>query len=172
VAATVRTPRIDPTAFSAKTAIIRGDVTIGPQAVVMYGVVARAELDGVAVGRMSNLQDNVVLHADDGIPCVIGDRVTVGHSAVIHGATIGDHCLVGIGALALNSAVMGEGAWLAAGSVLPEGKEIPPWTLAVGTPAKPVRDLTESEAARQRAGVDEYLRLADVYRELGDHAIT
>ena len=163
---------IDPTAFVARTAIIRGDVTIGPQAVVMFGVVARAELDKVVVGDMSNLQDNVVLHADENIACVIGNRVTVGHSAVIHGATVGDDCLIGIGALVLNSAVVGEGAWLAAGSVLPEGKEIPPWTLAVGTPARPVRDLTEDEIARQRAGVAEYLRLGDLYRELGDHAIT
>src|SRR5690606_42059346 len=82
----------------------------------------------------------------------------------VHGAVIGDGCLVGISALVLNGAVMGEGSWLAAGSVLPEGKEIPPWTLAVGVPARPLRELTEEEIERQRSGVRTYLELRDLYR--------
>jgi carbonic anhydrase/acetyltransferase-like protein (isoleucine patch superfamily) len=86
---------------------------------------------------------------------------------VVHGATVGDHCLVGIGSVALNGSTLGEGAWLAAGSVLAEGKTIPPWTLAVGTPARPLRELTEAEIARQDSGVEEYLRLGSLYRSLG-----
>jgi carbonic anhydrase/acetyltransferase-like protein (isoleucine patch superfamily) len=159
------TPLIDPTAFVAPNATVLGDVTIGPQAVVMFGVVARAELDEIAIGARTNVQDQSVLHVDEGIPCRVGDGVTIGHAAVVHGATIGDHCLVGIGARALNRSVLGEGAWLAAGSVLTEGREIPPWTLALGTPAKPVRDLTPAEVASQRDGVEQYLRFAEAYRD-------
>jgi len=157
-------PRIDPSAFVAPNATIVGDVVVGADAVIMFGVVARAELDVITIGQRSNVQDLSVLHVDQGIPCTLGSDVTVGHSAVVHGATIGDHCLVGIGSRALNGSVLGEGAWLAAGSVLPEGKEIPPWTLALGIPAKPIRDLAENEIAIQNHGVETYLRFADVYR--------
>lgn len=159
-------PSIHPEAFVASTARLYGSVEIHRQAVVMDGVVVRAELDRVVIGEQSNLQDNVVVHCDAGFPAVVGRRVTVGHTAVVHGATVGDHCLVGIGALVLNGAVMGEGSWLAAGSVLTEGKEVPPWTLAVGTPAEPSRRLRPDEIVRQDQGVEEYLRMAAAYRAL------
>jgi len=160
-------PRIDPTAYVASTARIFGDVTVLPRAVVLFGVVVRAEHAAVTIGEETNVQDNVVIHCDEGFPTVLGTRATVGHAAVIHGATIGDRCLVGIGAMALNGSTLGEGAWLAAGSLLPEGRSIPPWTLALGTPAKPVRELTEAEIGRAVAGVDAYLDLGDRYRSLG-----
>jgi carbonic anhydrase/acetyltransferase-like protein (isoleucine patch superfamily) len=160
-------PHIDAAAFVAPTAQLHGDVSIAEGAVIMFGVVARAEFDRIVVGRFTNVQDNTVLHCDAGIPCVIGSRTTVGHAAVVHGATVGDHCLIGIGARVLNHAEVGEGAWIAAGSLLPEGKKIPPWTLAVGTPARPVRELTEAEVARQRRGVEDYLRIAAAYRSGG-----
>ena len=159
-------PSIHASAFVAPTAQVYGSVEIRAFAVVMFGAVLRAELDAIVIGEESNLQDNVVVHADLGIPTSIGRRVTVGHAAVVHGSTIGDHCLVGIGALALNGSVLGEGAWLAAGSVLPEGRSIPPWTLAVGTPAKPLRELRPDEIERQDHGVDVYLRFGATYREL------
>ena len=157
-------PRIHPTAFVAPNASGWGDVTVGEGSVVLFGAVLRAEDDRVIVGSETNIQDNAVVHCDAGFPAIIGDRTTVGHSAVVHGAVIGDGCLVGIGALALNGSVMGDGSWLAAGSVLPEGKEIPPWTLAVGVPARPLRELTEEEIERQRSGVQTYLELRDLYR--------
>lgn len=157
-------PVIDPTAFVADSAQLHGHVTVGPDAVILFGVVIRAEFDVIRIGSRTNIQDNSVLHCDEDIPCLIGDDVTVGHAAVVHGATVGDHCLVGIGARVLNSSVMGEGSWLAAGSVLPEGKTIPSWTLAMGVPAKPVRALTESEIERQVHGVATYQRLAAAYR--------
>lgn len=157
-------PRVDPSAFVAEGAIIRGAVTIGPRAVVMFGAVLRAEEDQIVVGEATNLQDNVVVHCDTGFPVRIGARTTIGHTAVVHGATIGDGCLVGIGALALNGSTLGEGAWLAAGSVLPEGETVPPWTLAVGTPARALRQLTDAEIERQRDGVRTYLRLGEMYR--------
>lgn len=159
-------PSIDPSAFVATTARVYGSVEILARAVVMFGAVLRAELDRILIGEETNLQDNVVVHADLGIPATIGRRVTIGHAAVVHGASIDDHCLVGIGALALNGSVLGEGAWLAAGSVLPEGRSIPPWTLAVGTPAKPVRDLRPEEIRRQDEGVETYLRFAETYRRI------
>ena len=157
-------PTIDGTAFIAPNTHIYGDVTIGPEAVIMFGVVIRAEFDQIRVGARTNVQDNSVVHCDEGLPCLIGADVTIGHAAVVHGATVADHALIGIGARILNGATVGEGAWVAAGSVLPEGKAIPPWTLAMGTPAKPVRELTEDEMARQRDGVATYLRLAEAYR--------
>lgn len=160
------TPRIDPDAFVAPGAHIYGDITVGAFAVIMFGTVMRAEVDRVVVGAYSNIQDNSVLHCDEGIPCLVGERVTVGHAAVVHGATIGDHCLIGIGARALNGSELGEGAWLASGAVLPEGRVIPPWTLAVGIPAKPLRELTEAEIERQSSGVDDYLRLGATYQAM------
>lgn len=160
------TPRIHPDAFVASTARVLGRVRIGARAVVMFGAVIRAEFDEIELGAESNLQDNAVLHCDEGFPCRVGRRVTIGHGAVVHGATVEDRCLIGVGAVILNGAHVGEGAWVAAGSVLPEGKKLPPWTLAIGTPAKPVRELTEEEITRQDEGVDNYLKLASVYREL------
>ncbi|HEY7469441.1 MAG TPA: gamma carbonic anhydrase family protein [Acidimicrobiia bacterium] len=155
---------IDPTALIAPGARVHGEVTIGPRSFILYGTVIRAELDRIAVGAETNIQDNSVVHCDEGIPCLIGDRVTVGHAAVVHGASVGDRCLVGIGAILLNRSKLGEGAWLAAGSVLTEGAHIPAWTLAVGVPARALRELTEDEVARADEGVEHYLDLLESYR--------
>lgn len=155
---------IDPTALIAPGARVHGEVTIGPRSFILYGTVIRAELDRIAVGAETNIQDNSVVHCDEGIPCLIGDRVTVGHAAVVHGASVGDRCLVGIGAILLNRSKLGEGAWLAAGSVLTEGAHIPAWTLAVGVPARALRELTEDEVARADEGVEHYLDLLERYR--------
>ena len=163
---TIPAPQIDPKAFIAPTAVLHGHITVDAAAVIMFGVVIRAELDIVRIGSQTNVQDNCVLHVDEGFPTLLGQRVTVGHAAVVHGAAIGDHCLVGIGSRALNGSAMGEGSWLAAGSVLTEGKMIPPWTLAMGIPAKPVRDLTEAEITAQSEGVDHYLQLGEAYTQL------
>jgi carbonic anhydrase/acetyltransferase-like protein (isoleucine patch superfamily) len=157
-------PSIDPGALVVPGAVIHGDVTLAPGVFVLFGVVIRAELDRVEIGADTNVQDNTVVHCDEDVPCLIGERVTVGHAAVVHGAVVGHHCLIGIGAKLLNRSRLGEGAWLAAGSVLTEGREIPPWTLAMGTPAKPVRELTEDEVRRQVEGVDHYRELREIYR--------
>ncbi|MCP4968192.1 MAG: gamma carbonic anhydrase family protein [bacterium] len=159
-------PQIHPSAFVADTARLYGRITVARLAVVMFGTVIRAELDDVMIGEQSNIQDNCVIHVDKGFPTLIGSRVTVGHAAVVHGATVGDNCLVGIGSRALNGSTMGEGSWLAAGSILTEGKGIPPWTLAMGIPAKPVRELTEAEIAGQSEGVEHYLAFGTLYARL------
>lgn len=161
-------PKIHPSAVIAPGAHIYGDVTIDTDVFVLFGAVIRAELDRIEIGAQTNIQDNSVLHCDENFPCLVGERVTVGHGAVLHGATIGDRVLIGIGARALNGSTIGEGAWLAAGSVLAEGKQIPPWTLAIGIPAQPVRELTDDDLSRSDEGVDHYLELAAAYREILD----
>jgi carbonic anhydrase/acetyltransferase-like protein (isoleucine patch superfamily) len=160
----VSEPAVDPTALIAPGAEVHGRVTIGPRVFILFGAVLRAEFDLIDVGAETNVQDNAVLHCDQGYPCIVGRRVTIGHSAVVHGAFVRDHALVGIGATMLNGSTLGEGSWLAAGSVLGEGKEIPPRTLAVGTPARPVRDLDDADLASAAEGVDHYLTLLDSYR--------
>jgi carbonic anhydrase/acetyltransferase-like protein (isoleucine patch superfamily) len=157
---------VDETALLCPGAHVHGDVTIEAEVFLLFGAVARAELDRIVIGRQTNVQDNAVIHCDEGAPALVGNRVTIGHGAVIHGSSVGDRALIGIGAKALNHSRVGEGAWLAAGSVLPEGKTVPPWTLAVGTPARPVRELTEDEIGRADEGVDHYLQLARLYREI------
>jgi carbonic anhydrase/acetyltransferase-like protein (isoleucine patch superfamily) len=159
-------PEIHPSALIAPGARVFGDVTIASNVFVLFGTVIRAEFDRITIGSATNVQDNSVLHCDEGIPCLVGERVTIGHGAVVHGATVGDRALIGIGARALNRSTIGEGAWLAAGSVLPEGKSVPPWTLSMGTPAKPVRELTEDEVASAEDGVATYLELLAAYREI------
>jgi carbonic anhydrase/acetyltransferase-like protein (isoleucine patch superfamily) len=163
----IATPQIHASAFVAPTAVLFGNITVDRLAVIMFGTVIRAELDSVHVGAETNIQDNCVVHVDEGFPVRLGSRVTVGHAAVVHGATVGHHCLVGIGARVLNGSEMGEGSWLAAGAILTEGKSIPPWTLAMGVPAKPVRELTEQEVAYQSDGVDQYLQFGTAYTHLG-----
>jgi carbonic anhydrase/acetyltransferase-like protein (isoleucine patch superfamily) len=158
--------QIHPTAFVAPTAVLHGNIIVGMQAVIMFGTVIRAELDSVEIGEQSNIQDNCVLHVDAGFPIDLGSRVTVGHAAVVHGATVGSNCLVGIGSRVLNGATMGEGSWLAAGSILTEGREIPPWTLAMGIPAKPIRELTDTEIAMQNEGIDHYVAFGAAYAKL------
>jgi carbonic anhydrase/acetyltransferase-like protein (isoleucine patch superfamily) len=159
-------PRIHPSALIAPGARIFGDVTIDADVFVLFGAVVRSELDRIVIGAQSNVQDNSVFHCDEGVPCLVGERVTIGHSAVIHGANVANRALVGIGARVLNRSAVGEGAWLAAGSVLTEGRTIPPWTLAMGIPARPVRELSDDEIARADQGVDHYLELAAAYREI------
>ncbi len=159
-------PVIHPTAVLAPSSHVYGQVELGPEVFVLFGAVVRAEFDRITVGAQTNIQDHAVVHCDEDLPCLIGERVTIGHHAVIHGAEVGARSLIGIGARVLNGAQVGEGAWLAAGSILTEGKSIPPWTLAVGVPARPVRELTEPEAKRADDGVQHYLDLAAAYREL------
>ncbi len=159
-------PKIDPTALVCPGARVHGQVEIGARAFVLFGSVIRAELDRISIGSETNIQDNAVIHCDEGVPCLLGRRVTVGHLAAVHGAEIADRSLIGIGARALNNSKVGEGAWLGAGAVLAEGSEIPAWTLALGTPARVVRDLTEDEIRRADEGVDHYLQLADAYRSV------
>lgn len=160
-------PTIDPSAFIGPHCTVWGDVTIGANAVLMPGVVIRAENEAVTIGEESNLQDNVVCHVDTGFPLTVGKRVTVGHQAMLHGCTIGDGALIGIGAIVLNGAVIGEGAMVAAGALVPEGREIPAGMLAVGSPAKVIRPVGDELTKKIDSGVEHYLGYASKYRAAG-----
>jgi carbonic anhydrase/acetyltransferase-like protein (isoleucine patch superfamily) len=158
------TPDIDPTAWLAPTATVIGRVRIGPRASVFYGAVLRGDLDEIVLGAGSNLQDNCVVHTDTGVPTIIGENVGVGHGAIVHGATVRDGALVGMGATLLNRSVVGEGAFVAAGALVREGQEIPPGHLAVGVPAKDRGGLDEAGAERVRRNAFEYQELAERHR--------
>ncbi|MFF8731434.1 gamma carbonic anhydrase family protein [Streptomyces sp. NPDC015171] len=138
-------PRIDPDVFVAPTASVIGDVTLRAGASVWYGAVVRGDVEKITVGAQANVQDNVTLHADPGFPVSIGERVSVGHNAVVHGATVEDDCLIGMGATVLNGAVIGAGSLVAAQALVPQGMVVPPGSLVAGVPAKVKRSLTDEE---------------------------
>ncbi|MDR6979513.1 carbonic anhydrase/acetyltransferase-like protein (isoleucine patch superfamily) [Streptomyces sp. 3330] len=140
-----REPEIDAEAFVAPTASVIGDVTLEAGASVWYGAVVRGDVERITVRASANIQDNVTLHADPGFPVTIGERVSVGHNAVVHGATVGDDCLIGMGATVLNGAVIGAGSLVAAQALVPQGMEVPPGSLVAGVPAKVRRELSEEE---------------------------
>jgi carbonic anhydrase/acetyltransferase-like protein (isoleucine patch superfamily) len=142
-----RTPVIDPSAWVAPTAVVIGNALVGAGTGVYYGAVVRADTTTITVGAGSNLQDGVIVHADPSFPATIGDGVTVGHGAVLHGCTVQDYCLIGMRAVVLNGAVVGRGSMVAAGAVVLEGMQIPPGSLVAGVPGKVRRPLTDEERA-------------------------
>ncbi|WP_108659343.1 gamma carbonic anhydrase family protein [Acuticoccus kandeliae] len=150
-------PECDPRSWVAPTAAVIGRVRLGPTASVWWGAVLRGDADWIELGEGANVQDNSVCHTDIGVPLTIGPHVTVGHRAILHGCTIGQGALIGMGATVLNHAVIGEKALIGANALVPEGKIIPPGTLAVGAPARVVRDLTEAEIARIAGGTRWYI---------------
>lgn len=129
----------------APTAVVLGDVVLEPGASIWFGAVLRGDTDRLTVGENSNIQDGSVLHADDGVPLTIGRDVTVGHKVMLHGCTIGDNTLIGIGAVVLNGAVIGKNCLIGAGALITEGKVIPDGSLVMGSPGKVVRELTEGQ---------------------------
>jgi carbonic anhydrase/acetyltransferase-like protein (isoleucine patch superfamily) len=157
-------PAVHETAFVAPTASLIGEVVLGASASVFYGATVRADTTPIRIGDGTNLQDNVVVHADPGFPAVIGNRVSVGHGAVVHGCTIEDDCLVGMGATVLNGAVIGTGSLVAAGAVVLEGTVVPPRSLVAGVPAKVRRELTDDEVQGIRDNADRYRALAEEHR--------
>jgi carbonic anhydrase/acetyltransferase-like protein (isoleucine patch superfamily) len=159
------TPRISVSAYVDPSAVVIGDVAIGERSSVWPNVSVRGDTGLIRVGEESNIQDNSVLHLDEGVPLVIGDRVTVGHAVVLHGCVIEDESLIGIGAIVLNHARIGKGAVVAAGALVPEGMQVPPGMLVMGVPAKVFRAVTEEEATRFRAGCKHYVEKAALYRE-------
>ncbi len=141
-------PKLGAAAWVADSAQVMGAVELGDNASVWFGVVIRGDTETIRIGRNSNIQDGSVLHADLGVPLVIGDNVTVGHQVMLHGCTIGDGALIGIQAVVLNNAKIGRNCIVGAGSVVTEGKEFPDNSLIVGAPAKVVRTLDEAGVAK------------------------
>ena len=151
-------PNVHPSVFVAQGAMLIGDVAIGEEASIWFNAVLRGDVEPIRVGCRTNVQDGAVLHTDKTFPCLIGDDVTVGHGAILHGCTIGDGALIGMGAILLTGSVIGENAVVAAGTLVREGQEIPAGALALGVPAKVRREATDAELERVRRGKDDYVR--------------
>lgn len=156
-------PRVAPSAYIDPGSHVIGDVTIGERCSVWPTATLRGDIEPIRVGDETNIQECAVLHTDEGFPTTIGDRVTVGHSAVLHGCTVGDDALIGIGALVLTGSSIGRGSVVAAGALVPEGMQVPPDTLVMGAPAKPRRAVTAEEQARFRRGVQNYVERAAIH---------
>ena len=139
--------------FIAETASVVGDVTMGEGSSIWYGSVARGDMNYVKIGKFTNIQDNATVHVDTEEPCIIGDYTTVGHNAIIHGCTVGNNCLIGMGAIILNGAVIGDNSIIAAGSLITEGAVIPENSLVMGAPGKVRRQVDEEgvKSIRQNA---------------------
>lgn len=157
-------PRLHASAWIAPGAVLVGDVRIGAGVSVWYGSVLRGDTDPIVVGEDCNIQDACVLHADPGYPVRLGGRVSLGHGAVVHGATVEDDCLIGMRAVVLNGAVIGSGSLIAAGAVVRPGAEIPPGSLVAGVPAAVRREVTEEERATIAETSESYRARADRYR--------
>jgi gamma-carbonic anhydrase len=160
------TPRISDSAYIDTSAQVIGDVTIGDRSSVWLNVAIRGDVNYIRIGDETSVQDNSVLHVDHKVyPCIVGNRVTVGHSVVLHGCVVEDEALIGIGAIVLNGAKIGRGAVVAAGALVPEGMEVPSNSLVMGTPAKVKRPVTQEEQVRFRQNCDNYVRITAVYKE-------
>lgn len=142
-----------------------GDVRLGPESSVWYQCVLRGDMESITVGARSNIQDLTMVHVDEGVPCTIGADVGVGHRAILHGCTVEDGCLIGMGSVLLNHVRVGTGSVIGAGAVVPEGMQIPPGSLVLGVPAKVVRPVDAALAARIQDTVAHYIRLARLHRE-------
>ena len=141
-----------------------GDVRLGEQSSVWYQCVLRADMEPITIGARSNIQDLTMIHVDEGVPCTIGADVGVGHRAILHGCTIEDFCLIGMGGILLNNVHVGTGSVIAAGAVVTEGMQIPPGSLVMGMPAKIVRPVDEALRMRIRGTIDHYVRLSQLHR--------
>jgi len=159
--------RLDPSAFVAPGASVVGRVTLGARASVWYGAVIRGDMDRIELGAESNLQDGAVIHVDEGHPARVGRRVTIGHRAIVHAATVEDRCLIGMGSIVLTGAVVGTGSLVAAGALVREGQVIPPRSLVVGAPAKVLGSVKPEHTAAIEGGVDHYIALGQAYRAKG-----
>jgi carbonic anhydrase/acetyltransferase-like protein (isoleucine patch superfamily) len=157
-------PRIASSAWVADSASVIGRVELGEHASVWYGAVVRGDNDLIRIGARSNVQENSVLHTDRGLSLVVGEGVTVGHQVMLHGCTVGDHSLVGIGSVVLNGARIGRHCIVGAGALVTEGKEFPDGVLIVGSPAKVVRELTAEQIERLRLSAAMYVENARRHR--------
>ena len=157
-------PKIHPTAWVAPGAFVRGDVTIDEQANIWYNAVLRGDQESITVGKATSVQDNCVLHADPGFPTKVGRDCTVGHAAILHGCTIGDNTLVGMGAIVLNGAVVGRDCIIAAGALVTQGAVIPDGSMVMGAPGKVRRSLTPEEIASNAAAAAGYRRESRLYK--------
>ncbi len=149
-------PTLGADVYIARGAVVVGDVTLGDRANIWYNAVLRGDINRIEVGSDTNIQDNAVLHISDDFPCIVGDRVTVGHSAVVHACAVGDECLIGMGSTILDGAVIGDHCIIGANTLVSMGRKIPSRSLVLGSPGKVVRELTEKEIASLPAMAAKY----------------
>jgi carbonic anhydrase/acetyltransferase-like protein (isoleucine patch superfamily) len=157
-------PTVHSSAFVHEHAIVIGNVSLGARVSVWPTAVIRGDSDAITIGDDSNVQDGTVIHADEGVPTTIGKRVAIGHRAIVHGSTVEDDCLIAMGAILLNGVHVGSGSIVAAGAMCPEGMKIPPNSLALGIPARVVREVTSDERARIGKTVAAYVELQAQHR--------
>lgn len=155
---------VHPTAWVAPGAIVLGEVTLGERASVWYGAILRGDNDRIVVGAETNLQDGTIVHVDEGVPCLIGRRVGVGHRALLHGCTVEDECLIGMASTVLNRAVIGTGSVVAAGALVPEGMKVPPGSLVMGVPGRVVRPVDDQLRERIQMTWVHYIEQARRHR--------
>ncbi len=158
-------PRVAASAWVADNAQVMGDVEIGENASVWFGTTVRGDTDTITIGAGSNIQDGSVLHADDGVPLVVGANVTVGHQVMLHGCTIGDGSLIGIGAIVLNGARIGRHCLVGAGALVTEGKEFPDGSMILGSPARVVKNLSPEQIEGLRQSALHYQQNAERFRQ-------
>ncbi len=149
-------PALGRNVYIARTAVVLGDVTLGEAASVWYNAVLRGDINRIVVGHHTNIQDNAVLHLADDLPCLVGNYVTIGHSAVVHACTVGDECLIGMGAVILDGAELGAQCLVGARALVTQGAKIPPGSLVLGAPAKVARALTPEERANLKYWAEKY----------------
>ena len=157
-------PVVHPSAYIAPTAVVIGAVTLGEESSVWYGAVLRADVAPIRIGDRTNLQDGTIVHVDEGVPCVVGARVGVGHRVILHGCTVEDDCLIGMGSILLNGARIGTGSVVAAGAVVPEGMQVPPHSLVMGVPGRIVRQVDPALRARIDGTWQRYVAHARAHR--------
>ena len=158
------TPSIPDSAWVADSAQVMGNVTLGEHTSVWFGAVLRGDTSTITVGKGSNVQDNSVLHADNGMPLVIGEGVTVGHQVMLHGCTVGNNSLIGIGAIVLNGVKIGNNCLVGAGALVTEGKEFPDGSMILGSPAKAVRMLSPEQIEGLKMSAQHYIKNANRYK--------
>ena len=160
-------PEVAESAWIADSAEVIGRVALEDDVSVWFNAVIRGDNEPIHIGRGSNIQDGSVLHSDHGLPLTIGQHVTVGHQVILHGCTIGDETLIGMGAIVLNGAVIGAGSLIAAGALIPQGVVIPPRSLVAGVPGRVRRELSDAELAANRDNAVVYERLMALHRDAG-----
>jgi len=151
-----KTPILGQSAYLARGSIVIGDVTLGDHSSVWYNAVLRGDINRIVVGRYTNIQDNAVLHLADELPCLVGDYVTIGHSAIVHACTVHDECLIGMGAVVLDGAEIGRQSLIGAKALVTQGSKIPEGSLVLGAPGKVVRALSDHERAGLKIWAEKY----------------
>lgn len=155
-----KSPNTEKAAYISPHAVVRGAVTLGEDVSVWHGAVLRGDMAPIEVGARSNIQDGAVLHVAENMPCIVGEEVTIGHGAIVHACTVGNRCLIGMGAIILNGTVIGDECIIGAGTVIPGGKKIPPRSMVLGNPGRITRAITDEEAAQLREQASTYIEIA------------